>query len=159
MHELAVPNATPVASLTWCVAVDLPATTLETPNIPVGILQPFELLGLHAQVTRLHADDQLVAPAVADVLVRMNSRADVHLTTQIRRNQNVPAGLAQAFVPLAAMLADVRLLGLQFLDQVADLSFQFRWAFDATASPWQDDARIFLSLLVRPVSTQTEARR
>lgn len=153
MQELAIPNAVPVAPLTWVVAVDLPANVIETPSIPCGILQPFELLGLHAQVNRLWDDDTLQPPTVEQILVRMNSRADTRLTSDIRRTETLPVGLAHGFVPLPALVVDTRLLGLEFLDKVADLSFQFRWAVDLTLpAAIYDNARIFLSLLVRPLS-------
>jgi len=151
MHEIALARAVPVAPYTWGVAVDLPATSIESERIPIDINQPFELVGMHALVVRTYANGELAAPGVNDLLLRLESRHDTRLTTQVRRGENLPVGLAQAYVPLAAMTADVRLLGLEFTTPVADVSLQVRWAVDETQDPIHDTARVFLSLYVRPI--------
>ena len=151
MLDLAVARAVPVAPLTWGLSADLPGTAAETESVALGINQPFELVALDAVVVRGRVAQQLAAPTVQDLMVRLYVNSDLRVTGQVRRGETLPAGLAREYVPLQSMLSNVRLLGLEFREAVADVSFQFRWAVDMSGAPVWDTARIMLSLFVRPI--------
>lgn len=148
-RELVVPRAVPTGPYSWGVSVDLDGAVQESLRIPVDINYPVEIVAMHALVLNLGAEE-LQVPNVNEILCRFDVRHDLRATTQAMQGQVLPAGLAQAFVPLAALLHDVRLLGMRFPDRVSDVALQFRWARDVTAGAYEN-ARLFVTFIVRPL--------
>lgn len=147
-NELMVPRAVPTAPYSWGIAVDLDGAVQESQDIKIDINYPVTLVAMHALV--ITTDGDLVPATLQEILARFMVRHDLRVTSQVRAGNQLPAGLAEAFVPLPALLHDVRQLGMEFPDRVADVSMRFRWARDVAVTPY-DDARLFVTLLVSPL--------
>lgn len=149
-RELVVPRAVPTGPYSWGLAVDLDGNVQETQRIPIDINYPVELVAMHALAFRLELEGESPFVLLDEILARFSVRHDLRVTTLAQKGQ-IPAPLAQEYVPLRSLLHDVRLLGIRFPDRVSDVAMQFRWARGVPAEATYPDTRLFVTFIVKPM--------